>query len=100
MTPAEMKTSLGGVADRVNRRVGRREMWAGALWAVAALAGLPLALWLYAWLFGQAGAPSGVWVDGLAIVAIVAAAIAASSHLSATYGRVRLFDDERGEASQ
>lgn len=88
--------ALEGVADRVNRRVRRRERWAGVIWAIAVLAGLPLGLVL----LGQRGSQSGVVVAALAAVMTVAVVAASVCYFSATHGRVRLFDDEMRKVSR
>lgn len=93
---ADDERGLEGVADRVNRRARRRERWAGALWAIAVLAGLPLGLLLV----GQMSAPPVAIVAALAVVMSVAVIAASVCYFSATFGRVRLFDDEMRKVSR
>lgn len=96
-----MKDGLAGVADRVNRRTRRRAIWAGIFGSLAALAGLPVAVWSYAWLFGEAGPPPDTLFGGCVVVMTLVGGAACACHHGATYGSVRLFDDElRRAASQ
>lgn len=94
-------TRAEGAADGVGRRVQQWRRRAGVLAGVTALTGLPLVVWLYAWLLlDRADAPSGA-LGGVLIVVTVTAAIAAfACNLYATHGVVRMFDDEMRRANR
>lgn len=74
---------------------------AGVLAGLAALTGLPLIVWLYAWLLlDRADAPTGALAGALIVITIAAASAAFAFNLYATHGVVRMFDDEMRSDSQ
>lgn len=94
-------TRAEGAADGVSRRVQRWRLRAGVLAGLAALAGLPLVVWLYAWLLlDRADAPSGALAGVLIVVTIAAGGSALACNLYAAHGVVRMFDDEMRSDSQ